>query len=721
MLSIWRYSHLTLAISTALFVAVASLTGIILAFEPIYNKFNPAIISNLENITVAETIKNLQENYKEVVSISVDEDSYVKATVITNTNRSETFLVNPKSGIKIAAVNNQSPIFRFTTNLHRSLFLKSTGRILVAFFTFLFLLLTIAGFGLLLQRQGGFKKLFTKTIKEDSAQFYHVVFSKYAFIPIVIIAITGVYLSLEKFNLLPKTKEKTVFFEKDTAINNKNFSDFEVFKTTTLDQVKQLDFPFSKDKEDYFYLKLANKEVAIHQYYGTIVSEKKAGIVAILSVYSLWLHTGRGDFLWAFVLLLTCVVICYFIYSGFVIYLKRKHQSTILKNTFTKDEAEIILLVGSETGSTNRFANAFFKGLINANKKVFVDALNNYNIYKKAKHIVVFTATYGDGDAPANASLFLKKFSEVYPTNNIQFSVVGFGSSNYPKFCKYAILVNASLQLHEKFIPILPLFTVDNQSKTAFKNWVKEWSTFYKIHLNIDDQLLIDAKEKLEFKVLEKSEVNEDDTFTIQLKPKNNTVFYSGDLLSILPKSEVFPRLYSIAKIRNTIVLSIKKHELGACSNWLNTLKVGEELRASIQKNESFYFPKKAKEVLLIANGTGVAPFLGMIQNNPDTKIHLFLGVRSNTSLAIYKPYIKSKNLTTIEVVFSRENGNSNYVQNLVLAKKDLVIRILEEGNSIMLCGSLAMQKEVFSVLTLITETNLSTYINKNQIKTDCY
>ena len=227
MLSIWRYSHLTLAISSALFIAVASLTGIILALEPISNSFKVGKISNLESITVAETVQNLQNNYKEIINISVDENSFVKADVITNDNKSEAFLIDPETGKKIAEIEKRHPVFEFTTNLHRSLFLKSTGRIAVAFFTFLFLLLAIAGFGLQLQRQGGFKKLFTKTIKENTAQFYHVVLSKYTFIPIVIIAVTGMYLSLEKFDIIPNTKNEKILNIKNPIIVNLNhFGEF---------------------------------------------------------------------------------------------------------------------------------------------------------------------------------------------------------------------------------------------------------------------------------------------------------------------------------------------------------------------------------------------------------------------------------------------------------------------------------------------------------------
>lgn len=725
MLSIWRYSHVTLAFSSALFIALASLTGIVLALEPISNHFKTAKISNLESITVAETIEKLQQNYTEVISISVEENNFVKANVITKKDKSASFFINPKTGEKVAALKKRHPIFEFTTNFHRSLFLKSTGRILVGFFTFLFVLLAIAGFCLILKRQGGFKKLFTKTVKENTAQFYHVVFSKYAFVPVVIIASTGVYLSLEKFGFIPKTNEKTIFVENEKQSTMAKHTDFAIFKTTTLDDVKQLDFPFSPDEEEYFYLKLKDKELAIQQFTGAVVSIKNLGINTLLTDYSLSLHTGRGTFLWALVLLITSGVTCYFIYSGFVIYVKRKKQKKVLQNRFTKDNADFIVLIGSETGSTQRFANAFYEALLQVDKKVFIDVLNNYSTYEKAKNIIVFTATYGDGEAPANASKFLKRSTEIYPINTIKYSVVGFGSDNYPEFCKYAILVNATLQTHEKYIPVLPLHTVNQQSKTEFNNWLNQWSSFYNLQLIIDEGLLKDTSKKESFKVVEKSDLNVDNTFTIALKPLQKTKFTSGDLLEVIPENETVARLYSIAKIGDVIVLSVKKHKLGICSTWLHNLSVGDIFEASTQANNAFHLPKKSKEVLCIANGTGIAPFLGMMNDNLKTKKHLFLGVRNRASLSIYTPFLNKETLSTFELALSREGNEKKYVQDCVAQQEILIKNLLSKKGVILICGSLMMQKEVFLVLEKITQKHLKRsvkfYQQNNQIKTDCY
>ena len=99
--SIWRYSHLTLAISSALFIVIAALTGIVLALEPISNKLNPYASDAISSISIAETIGVLQENYAEIIEIAVDENNFVSASIINKEGKSELFYVHPKTGKKV--------------------------------------------------------------------------------------------------------------------------------------------------------------------------------------------------------------------------------------------------------------------------------------------------------------------------------------------------------------------------------------------------------------------------------------------------------------------------------------------------------------------------------------------------------------------------------------------------------------------------------------------
>ena len=57
----------------------------------------------------------------------------------------------------------------------------------------------------------------------------------------------------------------------------------------------------------------------------------------------------------------------------------------------------------------------FFNGLISIGKKVYLASLNEYSTYKKADSLIIFTATYGDGEAPENADKFLEDVEQIKP------------------------------------------------------------------------------------------------------------------------------------------------------------------------------------------------------------------------------------------------------------------------------------------------------------------
>ena len=408
-ISIWRYSHLTLAISSSIFILLAALTGIILAFEPISNQLKPYAVKDANTLSISRVIGNLKSEYDDITSIEVDKNDFVVASVLTKEGKNETFYINPFTAKKIGNIIEKAPVFKFATNLHRSLFLKSTGRAIVGVVSLLLLLMAVTGVLLILKRQGGIKHFFSKIIKEDFKQYYHVLVGRYTLVPLVIVTISGVYLSMEKFSLLPSGNNVHVL--SGTNLNETselNVVDFELFQSLTLNDIKRLEFPFSEDSEDYFILKLKDKELYINQYTGKSVSEKKDGFMALASNWSMILHTGQGSIFWSLVLLLTCFSILFFMYSGFAITLDRRNNNINIKNKFSKDVAEYVILVGSETGSTFGFAKVLYKALIAQGKSVFVSELNNYSNYKSVKHLVVLTATYGDGEAPTNARHFEK-------------------------------------------------------------------------------------------------------------------------------------------------------------------------------------------------------------------------------------------------------------------------------------------------------------------------
>jgi sulfite reductase (NADPH) flavoprotein alpha-component len=148
---------------------------------------------------------------------------------------------------------------------------------------------------------------------------------------------------------------------------------------------------------------------------------------------------------------------------------------------------------------------------------------------------------------------------------------------------------------------------------------------------------------------------------------------------------------------------------------------------ADIKENKKFHFPVNTKEVVMISNGTGIAPFLGMInnQNSKPVKSYLFWGGRTKDSYQMYSELIDkafyNKTLSGLFISFSNEDNQKKYVQNSILEKTDLISRVLKNDGIIMICGSVTMQNGVMETLKGISISKLNTPLNMNQIMTDCY
>lgn len=728
--SIWRYSHLLLALVSSLFLVLASVTGIILAFEPITEAAKPYKPIPLEEVTISETMEALQRTYNEVLFVELDPNDFVIASVVDQNGDSQTRIVHPKTGAALGTPERQAPLFQFATNLHRSLFLKSIGRFFVGLVSFLLCLIAVTGLLLIIKRQGGLKKLFSKVQNDYFEIRYHVVLGRWFLVPILIIAATGVYLSAEKFSLLPPTTVLHDMTEPQVDVDLSQVP-FELpfFKETRLSKVRSITFPFSEMPEDYFEVALKDRELYIHQYTGEILSEAYYPFTALASRWSLSLHTGQGSIGWSLILLLASISILFFIYSGFVMWQKRTKNKPGALAQVDKDEATHIVLVGSETGHTFRYAQQLATALDLAGKSVFMTELNRFSSYPNAERLIILTSTYGDGEAPTNARKFQKELRNFQPKRTLKYAVLGFGSLRYPNYCAYAQEVAEQLGKSTGFKAELPLYKINNQDDGAFLEWVTEWSGQTGIPLQL--QLTEKTKKAVRpqaFTVVERTPLNEDDTFLIRLRSKKRIRFESGDLAGITPEDGV-PRQYSIARVENDMLLSVKRHAHGICSPYLSQLEPGETMSIGIEANTAFHFPSDTSPVLFIANGTGIAPFLGMLHgNHQKAKTHLFLGLRTRKSMELYTELLsevsQDKKLSSIQIAYSQE-GQRYYVQDLIRENPELVSNHLKDGGLIYICGSLDMQEAVLDVLESIAlkelDTPLSQFEHKNQLKMDCY
>ena len=341
------------------------------------------------------------------------------------------------------------------------------------------------------------------------------------------------------------------------------------------------------------------------------------------------------------------------------------------------------------------------------------------------------TATYGLGDAPANAGKFARLLEKYPQQQPVSYSVLGFGSHAYPDFCQFAFEAN-QLMAHQAWAaPLIDIHTVNDKSPDDFALWAEAWSQQTGFQLNLLAGLAMPAPKDLKkLSITANTTVGANGhTFMLRMKPPTRSTVTSGDLLAIYPAGYHRERLYSIGVIGKEIQLSVRLHPDGLGSSYLHKLTPGQSIKARIVANPHFYFPQKATSVVLIANGTGIAPFLGMISQNTVKKaLHLYCGFREKASFAVYEDFLNqqqtSGHLTGLSLALSRE-GEKQYVSNLLTKDSQLIADILNNGGVLMICGSLAMQKDVLQLLETIcgtyTKETLSYYQSHSRILMDCY
>ena len=412
---------------------------------------------------------------------------------------------------------------------------------------------------------------------------------------------------------------------------------------------------------------------------------------------------------------------------------KSKFQARKLKskNLYNDKKESYLILVGSESENTYRFSRQLCE-ILKTNKIPFqLDHLDNYKPIKNLKQLIVITSTYGLGQPPSNAKKFIPKFKKYPIKNPYEFTVLGFGSRKYPDFCQFAIDVNEQITKDKNSKNILPLKLINNQSQSEFDSWLKSWG----IQNNINTSIQIENNlEKDLFKVISKTDAEKDpnSNFTLLLKSLQLKTFQSGDILAIKPTNDDEERSYSIAKtLDNEIFLSLRKHENGKCSSYLDGLKVKDNVRGRIIKNINFRIPDNFERLILISNGTGIAPLLGMAyENDENNQVDLIWGAKYSKTLKLFRntinDLIDEERLSSMEVGYSQDTKfPKKYVQDIVKENKSSLFENFDEGCFVMICGSIDMGEQVINLINNILieygKKSLNHYIDNDQIKIDTY
>ncbi|MXV38220.1 hypothetical protein GO491_05955 [Flavobacteriaceae bacterium Ap0902] len=724
MKKVWRLSHLWLAILSFGFLFVAGITGVILAIEPMVDGYEREVPSvDLSKYQLADVISSLKSNYDEVFELNVNEHDQVTVELLNfEPELDGTYDYNPANQSLLPHTDiERNPIFEWSQTLHRSLFLETTGRNIMLVMAVLLSMITVSGIGLIAQRQQSWKKFYTKIVSSHFSQFSHVWLGRIFLFPLLVITLSAAVISVERLGWLASEQpiETTYAYVESES---RAIESFDVLKGKTLADITKIEFPFSTEEDDYYRIYFKDEIVQIAQNAGQILSREKIDTMQQLKPWALLLHTGQGSWGWPIILLFSALAVLYFIVSGAIIFWKRNFKKK-LKNAYTPDEAIYIILYGSENGSTKNKAYALYRALISQNIKAYITDLNHVADFPKLKQLVIITSTYGDGEPPMNANQFLGKCDAYLGNKNFKYSVVGFGAKEYPKYCQFAKDCISALSKTKAEMFLNPVY-INHQDKTEFKNWWNRWAQKNQLTLDFDAHFKMKKPTLHQFEVVHKTAVYDgyQTTFNLWVKPKTDLPFESGDLLAVFAPDAEEERYYSLSKLNDSLFISVKLHEYGLCSQYLYLLEIGETLSGYIKEQPDFHYNKSATTHTYIANGTGVGPFIGMIQHNLVKRQHLILGLRNKKSFELYQNLLEG--LYDTEISYSREPDEKRYLQEVVQAQKEIIITNLKNGGEVLICGNLSIAQDVLAILNheLLTENlSIESYQDNYQIKMDCY
>ncbi|RZL14084.1 MAG: FAD-binding oxidoreductase, partial [Pedobacter sp.] len=125
--SIWRYSHLALALISSLFVFILAVTGVILAFDAVNEKVPSYSVSNFNDLNLSQVVPDLRKVYPEITELTVDHNQFVSIDAFDQNGDAVKAYIDPTNGKILGKVKTKSQFIQWTTALHRSLYLKETG------------------------------------------------------------------------------------------------------------------------------------------------------------------------------------------------------------------------------------------------------------------------------------------------------------------------------------------------------------------------------------------------------------------------------------------------------------------------------------------------------------------------------------------------------------------------------------------------------------------
>ncbi|MBS0500220.1 MAG: PepSY domain-containing protein [Burkholderiaceae bacterium] len=715
---LWRQIHRWLGLVAGTVALVLGLTGAVLSLDPVLSRWQARPTPN--SLSVAQLAGQIAASVPGAEEVRRLPSGEIVVYGFDN-GQARASRIDPASG-QVLGEYQPSATMRWFKNLHRSFLLGDGGRIAAALVALAMGLLAATGGVLLARRLGGWRQLLGR-VRGTRVQRLHVVTGRAVLAVLLLTSVTALAMSAATFGWVTLDADAEPDLAPSTAITaDLPAAQLPLLRELPVRELQKLNFPAADDPADTWQVTTTQGQGWIDRHSGQTLAWHDASTAQRINDWAVLLHTGEGAWAWAPVLGLAGLSIPLFWATGLMLWWQARSQRPRLARNSAPAQADTLVFVASENGSTWGFAQALHAALVQAGHAVHTSGLEHFQVPPNARQVLLLAATYGDGQAPAHAARALERIAQA-PVTSARVAVLGFGDRQFKAFCAYAEALDAALR-QRGWASLLPLERIHQQSAQEFTRWGERLAEQLGQPLTIDYRPRLPRTTELELVSRQDYPGGAGEPAAIlrfkwpkaswldRLRGRALPRFAAGDLLGVLAPGSAVPRLYSLASgWRDGFVeICVRRRAGGVCSGYLHGLQPGARIAAFIRPNPAFTLEATRRPVMLIGAGTGVAPLAGFIRGNTGyTPMHLYYGAR-DPALDYYfeddlQRWLAEQRLASLNTSFSRTPQGGGYVQEALQRDAPRLRELVSKGAIVRVCGSQTMAHGVAQALDAILAT----------------
>lgn len=368
-----------------------------------------------------------------------------------------------------------------------------------------------------------------------------------------------------------------------------------------------------------------------------------------------------------------------------------------------------IIAYASQTGNAEELAGQTLATLRLAGIPAQLSELSDLHAadLQNAERVLFLVSTYGEGDAPDGAAAFAGRLMTTsLPLPQLHYAVLALGDASYSQYCGFGRALDAWLQ-QQGAQSLFPRIEVDRSAEAAIGQWRQQLS-----HLaGTSDAPDWSAPSYESWRLQRRTQLNPGSAgapvYHLELAPSGPLPdWQSGDLVQVsAPGEPDRAREYSIASIPadGSVHLLVRLHthddgSHGVASGWLTQqAQPGDTVQLRLRAHRRFRLENNAtRPLILIGNGSGIAGLRGHLKARVlagQGRNWLLFGERNARYDTHYGDELASWQrdgmLEKLDLVFSRDQAESRYVQHRLAEQGEAVQAWVAAGAAIYVCGSL--------------------------------